>query len=416
MSEEGKQWGLNILHVDDEQDFLAMAKVFLERESENFNIDATTSAEEGMELLKRGNYDVVVSDYKMPMMDGLEFLQNLRQSGNTIPFIMLTGKGREDVAMDALNNGANHYLQKGGDIRSLFDKLTHVIKEEVKKRVGDKIAGIEEGKEIIMDSMPAMVFYADSNSNFQYVNKYLADVFGTDPEELKGKSTSVLFPEGGAEEAAGSEQTQTGLIREIRTPEGMRWVILDKKPLTDTVGNVKGVIGFAVDITEQKKAAEAAVRNEHDMTERYRDVAEVLLIIVDANQKIIGINRKGCEIFGYEKEEEVLGKSAFDTFCADKYRDEVLEVFGSLMRGDIDHVEYREDIVVDKSGEEKTISWHNSVLRDEEGKIYAILCSGEDVTRLKNAEEHIERMNRVLKAIRDGSLSSDVAKEIDKLI
>ena len=390
-----------------------MAKVFLERESENFNIDATTSAEEGMELLKSGNYDVVVSDYKMPMMDGLEFLQNLRQSGNTIPFIMLTGKGREDVAMDALNNGANHYLQKGGDIKSLFDTLSHVIKEEVKKRVGDKLAGIEEGQQTIMDSMPAMVFYADSNNKFQYVNKYLADVCGMDPEELKGKSTSVLFPEKEKEEQG---EPQTGLIRAISTPGGMRWVKIDKKPLKDAVGNVKGVIGFVVDITEQKMAQRAAVCKEREMTDHYRDVAEVLLIVIDANQNIIGINRKGCEIFGYEKEEEVIGMSAFDTFCPIEYKEEVTAVFESLMRGEIESVEYHENPIVNRRGEKRILSWHNSVLRDEEGNICAVLCCGSDVTEFRNAEECIRHLKSVIKSVRNGSPLSEVMNDIDSLL
>lgn len=102
-----EQTGINVLHVDDEPNFLALTKAFLERENREFSIDTATPAEEGFELLKSGKYGVVVSDYKMPVMDGLEFLKTLRVSGNTIPFIMFTGKGREEVAIEALNRGAD---------------------------------------------------------------------------------------------------------------------------------------------------------------------------------------------------------------------------------------------------------------------------------------------------------------------
>jgi len=141
----GEQKGIKVLHVDDELDFPALTKAFLERENENFSIESATSAEEAIEFLKGAKYDVVVSDYQMPMMDGLEFLKTLRASGNTIPFIMFTGKGREAVAIEALNRGANHYLQKGTDIKSMYGTLAHVIKQEVEtKRVEETLRKSEE--------------------------------------------------------------------------------------------------------------------------------------------------------------------------------------------------------------------------------------------------------------------------------
>jgi PAS domain S-box-containing protein len=551
MHREEKQPEVNILCVDDEPDFLALTKVCLERENEKFNICTTTSAENGIELLKSGNYDVILSDYKMPGMNGIEFLQNLRRDGSTIPFIMFTGKGKEEVAMDALNNGANYYLQKCGDVERLCGTLTHTIRGEAeKKRMVDKLAALEKERQIIMDSVSAMIFSTDCESNFLYVNKLLADVYGKNPEEFKGKSIRELLPEEAEDyikankEILKSGRPRTGLIKDFRTPEGIKRVRIDEIPLKDTDGNVIGLMGFAVDITEHKQAAEAlreqeeqlsavldntaiqiwafdgvqysylnkewyrytgqdpalpltierwaevvhpddldealktwykalnsksvygdyfrlrnavgeyrqfhsqavpvydknggfkyyqghniditkrekavemaeAVRRERDRAQQYFDVAGVLLIIVDANQKIIGINRKGCEVFGYEKEEEVIGLSAFDTFCAKEYKNEVLAVFESLMRGEVEPVEYREDVIKNKHGEEKVISWHNSVLKDEEGKIYAILCSGTDVTTRKKAEERVRHLNSVLKAIRNVNQLAMQEKDRDRLL
>ena len=59
-------------------------------------------------------YDAIISDYQIPDMDGIEFLKKVRSSGNSIPFIIFTGKGREEVVIEALNAGADFYLQKGG--------------------------------------------------------------------------------------------------------------------------------------------------------------------------------------------------------------------------------------------------------------------------------------------------------------
>ena len=60
----------------------------------------------------------------MPDMNGIEFLKKVRASGNTIPFVLFTGRGREEVVIEALNEGANFYLQKGGEPKSQFAELS----------------------------------------------------------------------------------------------------------------------------------------------------------------------------------------------------------------------------------------------------------------------------------------------------
>ncbi len=68
-----------------------------------------------------------VSDDQMPAMDGIEFLKAVRGWGDKTPFIIFTGKGREDVVIEALNTGADFYLQKGGEPKSQFPELAHKI-------------------------------------------------------------------------------------------------------------------------------------------------------------------------------------------------------------------------------------------------------------------------------------------------
>jgi len=105
---------MRVLHVDDDSPFLKVAKQCLEIGGE-FEIDTASSVDEAFEKMRTKAYDAVVSDYQMPDKDGLDFLKELRQSGNTVPFIMFTGKGREEVAVKALNLGANQYLNKTGE-------------------------------------------------------------------------------------------------------------------------------------------------------------------------------------------------------------------------------------------------------------------------------------------------------------
>ena len=123
----------SILYVDDEPVLLDTTKLFLERDA-NFSVDTCTSASEAFEKIKVRTYDAIVSDYQMPEMDGIQFLKALREAGNTIPFIIYTGKGREEVVIEAYNAGADSYIQKRGEPKLMFLDLKRAIAQAVTGR------------------------------------------------------------------------------------------------------------------------------------------------------------------------------------------------------------------------------------------------------------------------------------------
>ncbi|MGC9435906.1 MAG: response regulator [Methanomicrobiales archaeon] len=102
-----------ILIVDDEPLLLDLTKTYLEKTG-GFTVDTAASAREALEMMETTTYDAIISDYEMPEMDGIGFLKTVRGSGSDLPFIIFTGRGREDVVIEALNAGADFYLQKGG--------------------------------------------------------------------------------------------------------------------------------------------------------------------------------------------------------------------------------------------------------------------------------------------------------------
>jgi PAS domain S-box-containing protein len=120
-----------VLYVDDDLTLLDIVKLFLE-ENPGFSVDCTSSGKEALEMIAAGKYDAVVSDYQMPIMDGISLLKKLRATDKSLPFILFTGKGREEVVIEALNNGADFYLQKGGNPTAQFTELLHKIKAAVK--------------------------------------------------------------------------------------------------------------------------------------------------------------------------------------------------------------------------------------------------------------------------------------------
>lgn len=95
--------------------------------------------------MEKEDYDAIVSDYQMPGKDGLDFLRELRQGGNSVPFVIFTGKGKEEVAIKALNLGADHYLNKNGDPETVYAELAHAVRRAAERRI--TLKRIKESKE-----------------------------------------------------------------------------------------------------------------------------------------------------------------------------------------------------------------------------------------------------------------------------
>ncbi len=124
---------IRVLHVDDEAGFLKISKQCLEMQG-SFSVETSSSVDDAMKRLEKKAFDVVISDYVMPEQDGLEFLMKLKDAGSKIPFIMFTGKGREEVAIKALNLGADHYINKVGKPGTVYGELAHLIQQAVEKK------------------------------------------------------------------------------------------------------------------------------------------------------------------------------------------------------------------------------------------------------------------------------------------
>lgn len=159
------------------------------------------------------------------------------------------------------------------------------------------------------------------------------------------------------------------------------------------------------------------IRRERDKAQAYFDMAGTMLLVIDAKGKVSAINQKGCEILEYE-EKDIIGTDWFNNFSPERMRTEARTIFKRIMKGEIEHFEYVEGFaVLSKSGKEKLIRWHNSIIKNERGKIIGILRSGEDITELRRMEEErkvLEQKAQLSSRLASiGELASGVAHEIN---
>jgi PAS domain S-box-containing protein len=249
-----------VLYVDDEQDLLDLAKIFLERSPE-FCVKTQTSAQAALNSPLITSCDVIVSDYQMPEMDGIAFLKAVRRQSKTLPFILFTGRGREEVVIEAINNGVDFYLQKGGDPKSQFAELSHKIRMAVERK-----RAVEEHVE--SDKRLSSIFHAspihqmitefstgrilDINDRFlQDLKLSRRDVVGRTMDEIG------LFLEKPRYDEMMQQLEQGGMIRNaeflVRDQSGRTYTTLTSLTRLQ-VHNQDLIYTQSMDITAQKKA------------------------------------------------------------------------------------------------------------------------------------------------------------------
>ena len=139
---------------------------------------------------------------------------------------------------------------------------------------------------------------------------------------------------------------------------------------------------------DESRRVESMLRAERDRAQRYLDVAGTMIVVLDAEGQVLLLNRKGCAVLGRE-ERDVVGRDWFELAVAGHERESVRSAFHTLMRGEETVVERYEHDVVTLDGRQRTISWHNTTLRDADGTVVGTLSSGEDVTERLAAEQQI---------------------------
>jgi DNA-binding response OmpR family regulator len=185
-----------VLYVDDEQGLLEIAKLYLEDHSD-VQVDTEQCSVNAPGRIAAGSYDAIVSDYQMPGMDGLELLKALRASGDHTPFILFTGRGREEVAIEALNSGADFYLQKGGDPSVQFAELKNaVIQLAHRKSAERQVICTEQRYRELVESANSIILKGDRAGNILFLNAYGMKFFGC-TEDVVGRPIlgSLLRPE-----------------------------------------------------------------------------------------------------------------------------------------------------------------------------------------------------------------------------
>lgn len=272
MAREGTD-EIHLLHVDDELSVAEMTEDFLKREDDRFSVETATSAKEGLDHLGEHEVDCIISDYKMPGLDGLEFLEAVRAEYPQLPFILFTGRGNEKVASEAISARVTEYIRKGIGTDQ-YAVLANRIKNTVRQRRAEHETKrakprLQELTESTTDCR--WMFSSDWNellyiSGYQDVWDRPASTIKTNPQEF----VNTVHPDDRQSVRRAMERLSDGdpfdiEYRILRGNDTMGWVWTKGNPIFDDQGNVLQVVGLTRDITERKERERELERKSERM-------------------------------------------------------------------------------------------------------------------------------------------------------
>ena len=384
----GKGNLVRILHVDDDSSIQDITKAVL-TDIGNYEIKNASSVDEAFQQLKDGFFDVVVCDYEMPQKDGLELLKLIKEQKIEIPFILFTGKGREEVAIKALNLGADGYINKQGNPETVYGELSHEIEKLHNQNQIKKELALREDqfRQFFLNVPSAVAIYeaVDSGEDFIFKDFNLAAqrIEKLSKASVLGKRVTEVFPSVKAFgifevfqrvwKTGKTEYFPIALYHDKRESGAWRenWVM--KLPN----GNIAAMYN---DITERKlkevelDASEAKLRS---IVENSTDQ----IFIVDKNHQYLMVNSALAIVLG-KCAEEIVGKTIRDVYLqsGDQFAKNIDSVFSSGKSLLI------EEKMVAK-GQKLYISSSLNPVMNEIGEVIAVAGIVRDITERNRSED-----------------------------
>ena len=412
---------ISVIYVDDEPALLDLLSSFLE-EVPGFNVRTSASAREAIEMMREEPCDVIISDYQMDGMDGIAFLKHVRAHQGDVPFILFTGRGREEVAVQALNLGADFYMQKGGDAMSMLSELQHMVVQADRRAKAEKAQRESEKRlALALDASSEGIWDWDVSADRAHLSPRFHTMLGYGEEDVPERFTDwrlLIHPEdrdrciGQVRDCLdGRSPIYESEFRAKAKDGTYRWILSrgrvverspDRRPLR--------MVGTHVDITEavnrriELQQSEALLRGLFDTINSGVAIYEVRgsgekgqdYIIKDFNQTSLALEGRA--------KEEVVGKSLSDLRPnIDQYG--LIEIFRKVwLTGEPAY--FPTKMYVD----DNYSNWYeNKVFKLPSGEIVAIY---DDVTERIRAEQSLrlseERWSFALEGSRDGVWDLDL--------
>ncbi|UVE52520.1 response regulator (plasmid) [Haloferax larsenii] len=326
---------IRVLYVDDDDGLLTLTKRFLESQRDRLEIETTQSPKRALQMLDEREFDVLVSDFQMPELSGLELLETVRRErGSSIPVVIFTGRSREEVAIEALNLGADRYIQKGGDPSTQYGVLLQTIEQLASHRQArQRLRKREAHLEITLDSIAEAVVATDASGEIQKMNRTAEELTGWNTADAVGKHLRDVFhfvdDETGDPLTPSAEVLEHGSSVELEDTTKLvvdggetRYIDGSVSPILTDDGTIEGLVAVLRDVTDDVLERERRERQQDALIEMATSDA---VLMGSFDEAVRHITETVAETLDIDRASIWLADESGTTlFCEDRYdrRDE----------------------------------------------------------------------------------------------
>ncbi len=390
----------SVLYVDDEPGLLEIGKVYLENFGD-FAVTTVLSAAEGLSQLKTAHFDAIISDYHMPEMDGLEFLKRVRAGHGSIPFILFTGRGREEVVIVALNLGADFYIQKGGDPQAQFAELAHKLRQAVqRRRMETALEESESRYRAVIESQTELICRFRPDGTLLFVNGAFCTYYGKTADELVGRPFRRGMPVEEREIVARhlaslTHENPVGTTEHtVLMPDGStRWQQWTDRAIFDENGAVAEFQSVGRDITDRKQAQEALEQSEN-LYRTVFDTTGAATIIIAPDTTILLANAGWEKLTGMPRADQE-GKISWTRFFGSDDADRMVRYHHDRRKDPALAPDVYESRLIDTAGTIHHCYVHVHMIPGTKNSVASLV----DITEHRKGEEELKESEEKFRAL-----------------
>ena len=390
---------MTVLHVDDDEDFIALTAELLGRQSDRITVISATEASEALDLLEREDVDCVVSDYEMSETDGLELLAAVRERHGELPFILFTGRGSEEIASEAISAGVTDYLQKGTGSEQyaiLANRIGNAVSarrsadeaERRRQRLEETTARLE----VLFEDSPDMINIHDADGTIIDPNPRLCEQTGYDASELSEMKVwdvdHTVDPE---DVKALWEEMEPGdchrVDSEYQRKDGSTFPVEIHLRRLDLEAK-DWFVAISRDITarlERERELQRAREEYEALINGMNDTAWV----IDTDETILDVNDAAVETIGYTREE--LRSMTPHEFDAELEPDELSDLITNMP---VDGIQVFETVHETKDGDRIPVEISSSLVPYRGDTV--VLSIARDISDRKQREKQLERFASIV--------------------
>ncbi|WP_424009362.1 PAS domain S-box protein [Haloferax denitrificans] len=386
----------HIVYVDDDTALLDLGETYL-RKLSSFEVTTCSDPTAALDIVRDSGVDCVVSDYDMPGMTGVELLEAVREDHGSLPFILFTGKGSEEVASDAISAGVTDYLQKQPSSEQ-YELLVNRIENSVSEHRATRRA---ERYETVLEALGYPVYVVDERGRFTYVNDAFADLSGYAVDEILGSTPALVKDDtdvrmaaselGGVLSSSGPDTTEFEI--ELRTADG------EAVPCRDHMGYLPyegeefcGSVGILRDISGEQARRDELARDEHIIR-----AAGDPVYSLDADDRFEYVNDAFVELVGHDRD-RVLG-SHLSSYLPDADYETYESLRASLGDGaETDRLTFETQLLAaDGDGRDRVpMECHLTLLHDDGCEVVGTTGILRDISERLAQEAELSLMRRAI--------------------